>query len=105
MRRYPLTWVCVLLVVGAGMFFLLYQTQKPRNGGAGSKSAQSQSTAKAAASTSAAKAAASSAVTNKFAWRLSNTTNSLAQLMHNSHAILLENAFIDTDSKINLSIP
>jgi subtilisin-like proprotein convertase family protein len=39
------------------------------------------------------------------AWRLGNTTNSLARLMHDPHAILLENAFIDTDSKINLAIP
>ncbi|HXC34540.1 MAG TPA: S8 family serine peptidase, partial [Candidatus Acidoferrales bacterium] len=39
------------------------------------------------------------------AWRLSNTTNSLARLIHDPHAILLENALIDTDSRLNLSIP
>ncbi|HUA65405.1 MAG TPA: S8 family serine peptidase, partial [Alphaproteobacteria bacterium] len=104
MRRYPLTWVCVLLLLMAGVFFVLFQSRISKNGRIpGSQSAHSQSAAKASASAAAAKAAAASALTNKFAWRLSNTTNSLARLMHDSHAILLENAFIKTDSKLNLA--
>ncbi|HEY1787074.1 MAG TPA: S8 family serine peptidase, partial [Verrucomicrobiae bacterium] len=107
MRRYPLTWVCVLLLLAAGVFFYLRQNHTPRNGNsAGSQSANLNSASAAAkASAGAAKSAAGSAETNKFAWRLSNTTNSLTRLMHNPHVILLENAFIDTDSKLNLSIP
>ena len=43
--------------------------------------------------------------TNKFAFRLGNTAKPLGQLVHDRHAILLENAFIDTGSPLNLSIP
>jgi subtilisin-like proprotein convertase family protein len=43
--------------------------------------------------------------TNKFVFRLSNTTKSLDQLTHDSHAILLENALIDSSQPLNLSIP
>jgi subtilisin-like proprotein convertase family protein len=43
--------------------------------------------------------------TNKFVFRLSNTTKSLDQLMRDSHAILLENALIDSSRPLNLSIP
>ncbi|MGH7980661.1 MAG: S8 family serine peptidase, partial [Limisphaerales bacterium] len=68
-------------------------------------STHSHLSATAAASAGAAKAATRSALTNKFAWRLSNTTNSLSRLIHDPHAILLDNAFIETDSKLNLSIP
>jgi subtilisin-like proprotein convertase family protein len=49
--------------------------------------------------------AATSVKTNKFAFRLSNTTKSLDQLVGDRHAILLENAFIDTGSPLNFSIP
>ena len=37
--------------------------------------------------------------------RLSNTTKPLGQLVNDSHAILLENALIDTASPLNFSIP
>jgi subtilisin-like proprotein convertase family protein len=49
--------------------------------------------------------AVTSVKTNKFAFRLSNTTKSLDQLVGDRHAILLENALIDTGSPLNLSIP
>ena len=92
------------VALGGGNIFLLRQSHSSKNGGlARNQSAHNQSSAAASASAGAKKAAAASAVTNKFAWRLSNTTNSLARLMHDSHAILLENAFIKTDSKLNLS--
>ena len=48
---------------------------------------------------------AASSKTNLFAWRLSNTPKSIGQLEGDRHAILLENAFIDTSSPLNLSIP
>jgi hypothetical protein len=48
---------------------------------------------------------AASVKTKQFAFRLSNTTKSLDQLVYDSHAILLENALIDTASPLNLSIP
>ena len=43
--------------------------------------------------------------TNKLAYRLFNTTNSIRQLQNNPHAILLANAFIDTDKPLGLKIP
>ena len=43
--------------------------------------------------------------TNRFAFRLTNTTKSLAQLSHDAHAILLANALIDTRAALNFSIP
>jgi hypothetical protein len=45
------------------------------------------------------------AKTNEFPWRLSNTTKSLDQLVTDRHAILLENALIDSSRPLNLSIP
>jgi subtilisin-like proprotein convertase family protein len=48
---------------------------------------------------------ATSAKTKPFAFRLSNTTRSLDQLTRDRHAILLENALIDTTGPLNLSIP
>ena len=43
--------------------------------------------------------------TNKFALRLSNTAKSIGELVNDPHAILLENALIDTGSPLNFSIP
>jgi subtilisin-like proprotein convertase family protein len=43
--------------------------------------------------------------TNAFAYRLTNTKKSLVQLMGDPHAILLENALLDTRVALNLSIP
>jgi len=43
--------------------------------------------------------------TNAFAYRLTNTKKSLTQLMSDPHAILLENALLDTRVVLNLSIP
>lgn len=43
--------------------------------------------------------------TNPLAYRLSNTSKSLDQLLADRHAILLANALIDTAGPLNLSIP
>jgi subtilisin-like proprotein convertase family protein len=43
--------------------------------------------------------------TNSFPYRLSNTTQTVGELSRNSHAILLENAVIDSDSSTPLAIP
>jgi len=44
-------------------------------------------------------------LTNPLAFRLTNTTQSLGQLTTKPHAILLENALIDTDARLALNIP
>jgi subtilisin-like proprotein convertase family protein len=38
-------------------------------------------------------------------YRISNTTQSLAKLLHNSHALILRNALIDTEIPVALDIP
>ena len=43
--------------------------------------------------------------TNPFPLRLANTTKTIGELERHQHAILLENAFIDTDLKQTLKIP
>jgi subtilisin-like proprotein convertase family protein len=43
--------------------------------------------------------------TNRFAYRLSNTSKTLKQLAGDRHAILLENALIDTTRPLNPGIP
>src|SRR6266404_3727523 len=55
--------------------------------------------------TSSAAPATNSAHAGRFANRLSNTTKPLAQLIRSDHAILLQNALIDTEQPIELSIP
>ncbi len=44
-------------------------------------------------------------VTNKFAYRLSNTSKSIGELVSDDKAILLENALIDLRNPLNFSIP
>ena len=46
-----------------------------------------------------------SAKTNRFAFRLANTAKTIGQLASDRHAILLDNALIETDAKMNLKIP
>jgi subtilisin-like proprotein convertase family protein len=43
--------------------------------------------------------------TNRFAYRLANTTKSIGELVNDRKAVLLENALIDTGSPLNFSIP
>jgi subtilisin family serine protease len=43
--------------------------------------------------------------TNPFDYRLSNTAKPLGELVRDAHAILLENALIDTGSPLNISLP
>ena len=43
--------------------------------------------------------------TNRFAYRLSNTSKSIRELTRDGKAILLDNALIETGVKINLPIP
>ncbi len=109
MRRHPLICFFVLLLLATGLFIFLNKQHslKVKNSSAAQSASASQSSIVHAVSTNAVKATAkvAAAGTNKFAWRLSNTTKPIKQLVHDPHAILLENAFIDTSAKLNLSIP
>jgi alpha-tubulin suppressor-like RCC1 family protein/subtilisin-like proprotein convertase family protein len=112
MKRSLPTWIGVLLLLAGAVVFLLYlQGNRHSNQVSRAKSPSSQSvtasqsSAGHLASTNAVKAAAAAAKTNRFAWRLHNTDKTIGQLQHDPHAILLENAFIDTSAKFNLNIP
>ncbi|MFZ0827035.1 MAG: S8 family serine peptidase [Verrucomicrobiia bacterium] len=112
MRARVWIWMLACLLCLAGAWLFWRQTANPRTKPpALQKVAASPATtvhsASAAPNTVAAAATNStvSAKANPFALRLSNTTKSLDQLTGDRHAILLENAFIDTGSPLNLSIP
>src|SRR5262249_17227406 len=112
MKRSLPRWIGVLLLLAGVAVFLLYrQGNRHSNSVSGLKNpsspsiSASQSSAGHSASTNALNAAATAAKTNKFAWRLHNTDKTIGQLQHDPHAILLENAFIDTSAKFDLTIP
>jgi hypothetical protein len=107
-----LKWIVLCLLVAAGVW-LFWPARKA--GVAEKKSARVISTFAHSSSTApnlltgattAAKAnQAGGMETNRFAYRLANTTKSIGQLVNDRHAVLLENALIDTGSPLNFSIP
>ncbi len=111
MRKHWLVLLACLLCL-AGVWFFWHQPVTTRTKpSALPKSAVPTVTVTSTASTASNILAAAStnnvisAKTNQFAWRLSNTSKSLDQLTRDRHAILLENALIDTTGPLNLSIP
>jgi hypothetical protein len=52
-----------------------------------------------------AKALAANAGVRRKSYRISNTTQTIQQLLHNSHALILRNALIDTEVPVALNIP
>ncbi len=104
-------WILACLLCLAGAWFF-WQREKGRDGSPSRPHQVATSAATTPAATTASKNltavstnTAASAKTNKFAYRLTNTTKSLDQLVGDQHAILLENALIDTENPLNLSIP
>jgi subtilisin-like proprotein convertase family protein len=114
MRLRSWFWILLCLLVTAGAWFF-WPAQKA--GVAEKKSARTVSTfvrsnstapnllAGATTGTNANQTGAASVKTNRFAYRLANTTRPIGELVNDRHAILLENALIDTGSPLNLSIP
>jgi glucuronoarabinoxylan endo-1,4-beta-xylanase len=112
MRSRPFIWILLCLLCLAGAWLLWRQTANtrtrpstlPKVAAPAVTTVRSASTAPnilAAVSTN----GATSAKTNPFAWRLSNTGKTIGQLVGDRHAILLENAFIDSSQPLNFSIP
>src|SRR5208282_5546406 len=109
-RRIVLISACLLLAAGAWLF---WSTHRSAINTRTKPSALSQAAAPSVAqarpftilSTNPVSIAAASVRTNPFAWRLSNTTKTIGELVNDRHAILLANALIDTTAKLNLSIP
>ena len=98
--------MCLLaLVAGLGVWWFGPQGRQIAPG--------DQGVAATAAGSAAAKAAAASApktfsvlnTTNPLAFRLTNTALPLRELALKPHAILLQNALVDTDARLDLAIP
>jgi subtilisin-like proprotein convertase family protein len=110
MRLRPSIWIlpCLLLAVAAAWFLRSHGVgvlpsknpvaTAPQISAAATGAAGNVSTAKNSGKLSTVK-------TNKFAYRLTNTKKTISQLAGDRHAILLENAFIDTDAGMALKIP
>lgn len=117
MRPRPILWffISLLCLTGAYYFWRLgeqWAAQKknqPPPAPAGREAAATGRTAVVSASTSPLSSltqlppAASKA--NPLSYRLSNTTNTAGQLLRNDHAVLLENALLDTARPVALAIP
>src|ERR1700744_2957570 len=103
MKRAILILTC-LLVLLAAWFFWPHSNQGTSLKTPGALSAVASRTNSLSASNQVAKASAAS--TNRFPYRLTNTQKTLTQLLHDPHAILLQNAFIDTSAGLaDLHIP
>jgi len=101
-QRHLILLLCLLAVAGAWLFWTHGNRLAPGNKGTAAAAKISAATA---AGTASAAHTAATLNTNKLAFRLSNTTNSIRRLEATPHAILLANAFIDTDKPLDLKIP
>ncbi len=128
MKRWrPLTWLLlsVACFIGALYFWRLGEKHQPESPSRAGQPANAAAAAKPVATPPEARLKSSytknlstapvvsintsnSVATQKpkgFPYRLSNTSQSVGALSHNSKAILLENALIDTSQPLNLGIP
>ncbi|HEY5232223.1 MAG TPA: S8 family serine peptidase [Verrucomicrobiae bacterium] len=113
MRLRPTFWIVPCLLLAAGAWFFWPHAERvaagkfepPIAGAFRSASTAPQIFPLKAVSKNSGKTGAAAAKTNRFAWRLSNTTKSIGELVNDRHAILLENALIDTRAKLDFSIP
>ena len=104
MRKVVLVTLCLVALV-AGLWWLRapgVRTSAVHPGGVSTSTAGDPAAASKLTNSVAKRAGVS---TNALAYRLANTTNSIGQLSHKPHAILLANALIDTDLKLDLTIP
>ena len=109
MKSRFLILLCLLVAAGA---WLLWPSAHSPSALATNPAARATAPLSPAAQIAARKAALASAATNGFAaqtnrlaFRLTNTTKTIGQLAANHHAILLDNALILTDAKMDLKIP
>ena len=103
-------WIVVCLLCLAGAWYFWSESGE-RSATKNALKAPTSKTAAAAPGASGApltdplKVSESEARTNRLAWRLSNTGRTLGQMMKDSHAVLLENALIDTRQPVDFKFP
>ena len=97
----------MLAAVGGGdLVFLAARCFDPAAGGTRRVAVGAVTSAPAAIKPSAANSPGpATAVSGQPTLRLTNTAKSIGQLVNDPHAILLQNAFLDTSKPLNLSIP
>ena len=107
MRTRRLIWIVLCLLCVAGAWFLRHETvRRTAEAKAAATAEAPPATARGATPlTNPALVSAAAAKTNPFAYRLSNTTRSIGQLVGDRKAILLENALIDSSLPVNFSFP
>ena len=106
MRRVVSSLLCLLLVAAAIWFLWQRGSFSANRHGAPTASMVVPKPGAGAGSSSAVKSASLVlAGANRSSLRLTNTTKSLNELKNDRHAILLQNAFLDTSKPLNLTIP
>src|ERR1700744_6529877 len=103
-RTFPALTVCLLIIIGIGFLWLRVHRAGESPKAATVVTAKTSSVAAIVSKSTATKADKLSA-TNRLAFRLTNTRKTLGQLVHDPHAILLQNALIDTEAGYALNIP
>src|ERR1035437_4873182 len=116
MRSRPFIWIllCLLCLAGAWLLWSRAANTRTKSSAPPTVVAPTVTTIRSASTApkiltpvyaNSAKPGTVLASTNPFAWRLSNAGKTIDQLVNDSHAILLENALIDTGSPLTFSIP
>ncbi len=108
MRKVILIVLCLLLPAAVWFFWPAGDRSAPGAKPPGTPAAPVAAAPPAAgnsSSTASLSASNSVAGTNRLAFRLANTSRTLGELASAPHAILLENALLDTDAKLDLNIP
>jgi len=107
MRKSVIILLCLLaLVAGLGVWRWSADSRLPKNSTASNAANAAAAAAKNSAATSATASVHPSVLnTNRLAFRLSNTKKTLGQLESDGHAILLQNALIDTAAALTLNLP
>jgi len=101
MRLKPRTWFIISLLLFAAAFYTWhYGNTYSAAGRAREKEGVSRLQHPALLKTG-----AGNAVAQGKSYRISNTKQSMAQLLHNNHALILRNALIDTEVPVALKIP
>ncbi|HTY87248.1 MAG TPA: S8 family serine peptidase [Candidatus Acidoferrum sp.] len=107
MRRRLWFWLlaCLLCLTGAWWLWHPNPGQRPKPVAPAPAAAPVGATAAASAAPASATASNAPVRPGPFAFRLSNTSRTLGQLTGDRHAILLENALIDSSAPLTLNIP
>src|ERR1035437_4977264 len=116
MRSRPFIWIllCLLCLAGAWLLWSRAANTRTKSSAPPTVVAPTVTTIRSASTApkiltpvyaNSAKPGTVLASTNPFAWRRRNAGKAIDQLVNDSHAILLENALIDTGSPLTFSIP